>query len=67
MTGCTFCGEPVDRPEEHHHNEQRGDNDPDNLRDAHRRCHMEHHENERAVDGRAAERYGPPSPRTGPP
>jgi len=64
--GCSICGDPVEDPETHHHNEQR-DDDPDNLRDVHRRCHMEHRENDRAVDGLAEQRYGPRSPSTGPP
>lgn len=59
MTGCTICGGPVERPDTHHHNEQRGDNHPDNLRDVHRRCHMHHHDNDRAVDGQSTRRYGP--------
>lgn len=62
MTGCSFCGLPADTPETHHHNEQKGDNDPDNLRPAHRRCHMSHHENDRAVDDLAEQRYGPRTP-----
>ena len=68
MTGCSICGGPLDdTPEEHHHNQRRGDNDPNNLRDVHRRCHMEHHENDRAVDGQAEQRYGPRRPSTRPP
>lgn len=63
MTGCAFCGGPVDERdrETHHHNGQR-DDDPDNLRDVHRRCHMSHHRNDRAVDNRTTRRYGPRSP-----
>lgn len=62
MTGCSFCGRPVDRPETHHHNQRKGDNQPDNLRPAHRSCHMEHHGNDRAVDDLAKQRFGPPRP-----
>lgn len=62
MTGCRICGLPTDRPETHHHNHRKGDNDPDNLRPVDRRCHMEHHENDRAVDRLAEQRYGPQSP-----
>lgn len=66
MTGCTICGEPADAPETHHHNQQKGDNDPDNLRPVHRRCHMHLHENDRATDDRSTERYGPDRPTGGP-
>lgn len=62
MTGCTICGGPCDRPEQHHHNHQKGDNDPDNLRPVHRRCHMHHHDNDRAVDHLSEQRFGPPRP-----
>lgn len=70
MTGpgfCTITGKPTDHPETHHHNHRRGDNHPDNLRPVDRRNHMQHHENDEAVDDLAKQRYGPPSPRTGPP
>jgi len=67
MTGCSCCGLPTDEPETHHENEQRGDNDPDNLQEVHRRCHMKHHENDRAVDDHTEQRYGPRSPSTSPP
>lgn len=63
MTGCSLCGKSVDRPEEHHHNQRKADNHPDNLRPVHRRCHMKHHGNDRAVDDLAEQRYGPPRPR----
>ena len=64
---CTICGDAASETESHHHNHRRGDNHPDNLRPVHRRCHMHHHENERAVDQLAEQRYGPPSPsRLGP-
>lgn len=65
MTGCTICGHP-DPAETHHHNGNRGDNDPDNLRRVHRRCHMRHHDNDRAADARTERRYGPHRPATGP-
>lgn len=67
MSYCTNCGGPCDAPETHHRNEQRGDNTPDNLSPVGRRCHMEHHDNERAVDDLAEQRYGPKHPNTGPP
>lgn len=67
MTGCAICGGPADHPEEHHHNQRKGDNDPDNLRDVHRRCHMQHHENDRAVDDLTEQRYGPRRPNTATP
>lgn len=67
MTGCACCGKPTDHAEEHHHNHRRGDNDPDNLRDVDRRCHMEHHRNNRAVDDYTSQRFGPARPRAGPP
>lgn len=65
MRGCSCCGLPTDRPEEHHHNERKGDNQPDNLRTVDRRHHMQHHENDRAVDNLTEERYGPPRPHGG--
>lgn len=67
MTGCACCGKPTGCPEEHHHNERRGDNVPDNLRTLDRRHHMEHHENERSVDELTEQRFGPRRPSAGPP
>lgn len=67
MTGCSICGDPVDTPETHHDDKQRGNNHPDNLRPVHRRCHMHHHDNDRATDGDATRKYGPPAPSFGPP
>lgn len=67
MTGCKDCGHPVDRTETHHVDEKRGNNDPDNLSDRCRRCHMAHHDNDAATDGLASRRFGPPTPNTGPP
>ena len=70
MTACTNCGEPIDATdtEEHHVDQQRGNNDPDNLTQRCRRCHhSETHDNRRAVDKRTNERYGPRTPQTGPP
>ena len=46
---CAHCGKPTDRVEEHHVNHRKGDNHPDNLSPRDRRCHMHHHENERAA------------------
>lgn len=66
MTGCSFCGGPVDRGETHHDDHTKDDHDPDNLRQAHRRCHMHHHENDRATDEQTTQRYGPPTPSVGP-
>lgn len=66
MTGCSICGGPVEAPETHHDNEQRGDNSPGNLRPVHRRCHMHHHENDRATDDLTTQRYGPGGGRFGP-
>jgi len=67
MVGCSMCGRPVERPETHHDDHTKDDTDPDNLRDVHRRCHMHHHDNDRATDGDASRRYGPATPSTGPP
>lgn len=66
---CSICGGPIDAsgPETHHDNEQRGDNRRENLRQVHRRCHMNHHDNRESVDRRTTEKYGPRQPRTGPP
>jgi hypothetical protein len=65
MTGCACCGRPTDDVEWHHVDEQRGNNDPDNLSPRCRRCHHSRaHENDRAVDRRTAEKYGPARPRT---
>jgi transposase len=46
---CACCGKPTDAVEEHHVNHRKGDNHPDNLSVRDRRCHMEHHNNERAA------------------
>lgn len=62
MTACKDCGEPTNRPETHHVDEQKGNNDPDNLSVRCRRCHMHHHGNNAAVTGR----YTPETPRTAP-
>lgn len=63
MTGCSFCGGPLTNGSETHHDDHsKDDHDPDNLRESHRRCHMHHHENDRATDGDASRRYGPPRP-----
>lgn len=65
MNACSICGGPItpaDRGETHHNDHSKDDADPDNLRDVHRRCHMHHHENDRATDG--TERYAPNAPRT---
>ena len=67
MSACKDCGRPVDHTETHHVDEQRGNNDPDNLSERCRRCHMTHHENGRAIDNRSSERFGPRRPATGPP
>lgn len=58
---CACCGKPTQSPETHHHNENRGDNHPDNLQTRDRRCHMNHHQNQEAVDHHTQRRYGPPS------
>jgi len=62
MTACNDCGRPVDHTETHHVDEKRGNNDPDNLSERCRRCHMSHHDNDVATDGLAGRRYGPPAP-----
>jgi hypothetical protein len=74
MTACKDCGDPVDGTHTHHVDEQRGNNDPDNLSDRCPRCHMAHHDNDRATDHRSTGKYGPQtasvgaaSPTTGPP
>lgn len=65
---CTSCGHPADHTEEHHVDQQRGNNDPDNLTDRCRRCHHDGtHDNPRAVDNQTEQQYGPRRPRTGPP
>lgn len=65
---CTECGRPADAVEHHHVDQQRGNNDPDNLTPRCRRCHHGHtHDNKRRTDDLTTERYGPRSPRTGPP
>jgi len=46
---CACCGKPTDRAETHHHNHRKGDNHPDNLTPRDRRCHMDHHDNQRAA------------------
>lgn len=66
MTYCAMCGGPCDHRETHHRNEQRGDNTPDNLSPVGRRCHMDHHDNRRATDGKTSRRYGPKRPNTDP-
>lgn len=64
---CTGCGGPAAHTEEHHVDEQRGNNDPDNLTSRCRRCHHDGtHDNARAVDEETARRYGPDRPSTGP-
>lgn len=67
MTGCSICGGPVDSPETHHDDHTKDDHDPDNLRPVHRKCHMHHHENDRATGNQTQQDYGPPTPTTGPP
>jgi hypothetical protein len=62
MTGCSICGGPVDAPETHHDDHSKDGHDPDNLRPVHRRCHMHHHENDKATDHRSRERFGPTRP-----
>jgi endogenous inhibitor of DNA gyrase (YacG/DUF329 family) len=65
---CTHCGEPVERTEEHHVDEQRGNNNPDNLTDRCPRCHHNGtHDNPRRTDSLTTEKYGPRTPNTGPP
>jgi len=64
---CTHCGAPAEQTEQHHVDEQRGNNDPDNLTERCRRCHHDGtHDNPRAVNERTTEKYGPQAPRTGP-
>jgi len=65
---CSNCGEPTDRVEEHHVDQQRGNNDPDNLTPRCRRCHHDGtHDNPRRTDSLSTEKYGPQTPRTDPP
>jgi len=67
MTRCSCCGEPVDTVEQHHVDEQRGNNEPDNLSQRCTRCHHDGvHDNPRRVDDYAAEKYGPATPSTSP-
>lgn len=56
---CSCCGRPADVSHTHHVNEQRGDNHPDNLSTRDRRCHMEHHDNDRAADAYARNSHLP--------
>ena len=61
-TYCTNCGDPVDGVEEHHVDQQRGNNDPDNLTPRCTRCHHDGtHDNPRRTDDLASEQYGPDS------
>jgi hypothetical protein len=65
---CAGCGCPTDHAEQHHVDEQRGNNDPDNLSPRCRRCHHDGaHDNPRRTDSLSTEQYGPARPRTGPP
>lgn len=66
MNTCKDCGEPVAHTETHHVDQQRGNNDPDNLSERCRRCHMAYHNNDRATDEYSTTKYGPRSPTTGP-
>lgn len=67
MTRCTCCGEPADHVEEHHVDQQRGNNEPDNLTPRCPRCHhCRTHENKRRVDDYTTKKYGPARPSTGP-
>ena len=67
MPACRCCGEPVDHTEEHHVDERRNNNTPDNLTPRCRRCHHDRtHDNPRAVDQRSTERFGPKRPSGGP-
>jgi len=62
-TYCTNCGAPVDATEEHHVDQQRGNNDPDNLTQRCTRCHHDGtHDNPRRTDHLSTEQYGPDSP-----
>jgi hypothetical protein len=66
MSGyCSICGEKAQHTETHHDDHTKDDHDPDNLRPVHRRCHMHHHENDRATDNQTTQQYGPPSPSVG--
>lgn len=67
MTPCKDCGQPTDTSHTHHVDEQRGNNDPDNLSERCPRCHMAHHDNDRATDDRTTRKWGPRTPATGPP
>jgi hypothetical protein len=65
---CACCGRPTDSAETHHVDEQRGNNHPDNLSPRCRRCHHgREHDNDRATDHETTRRFGPQTPRTGPP
>ena len=63
---CANCGKPTEGTETHHHNEQKGDNHPDNLQERCRRCHHGRaHDNPRAVDHESARKYAPSAPSGG--
>lgn len=65
---CADCGQPATHTEDHHVDQQRGNNEPDNLSQRCRRCHHDGaHDNPRAVDDHSERTFGPPQPRTGPP
>jgi len=67
-TYCSNCGDPLDSAEEHHVDQQRGNNDPDNLTPRCTRCHHDGtHDNPRRTDSLTEEQYGPRKPSTGPP
>lgn len=60
---CTGCGEPVGHVEQHHVDQQRGNNEPDNLTPRCRECHHDGaHDNPRAVDKETNRKYGPKTP-----
>jgi 5-methylcytosine-specific restriction endonuclease McrA len=49
---CCFCGKPVNTRDElhiHHHDGDKGNNEPENLDAAHNDCHLKHHSTGRQV------------------
>lgn len=56
---CACCGKPTDAAHTHHVNHRKADNFPDNLSPRDRRCHMKHHENDRAAASYGRSRHLP--------
>lgn len=55
---CACCGKPTERAEVHHVDHRHDNDHPDNRSKRDRRCHMDHHRNQRATTFE----YGPGGP-----